>query len=108
MPHTLSRRSFLSWSASGLAATASLHLLLRDGVVSGATPQAAAKAKRAVQISLVGGLSHVDSFDHKLDLWKFHGERLQTDTKPDIFFNQVGLLRRPDWDFEQRGRSGLW
>jgi hypothetical protein len=108
MNHLVDRRSFLSWSASGLAATASLHLLLRDGVVSAAPSQTAAKAKRAVQISLVGGLSHVDSFDHKLDLWKFHGEPLKTDSKPDVFFNQVGLLRRPDWDFQQRGRSGLW
>ena len=37
-----------------------------------------------------------------------HEVRLRTDVKPDVFFNQVGLLRRPDWEFKQRGRSGLW
>src|SRR6185312_2873303 len=24
------------------------------------------------------------------------------------FFGQVGLLRKPDWQFRQRGASGLW
>lgn len=100
------RRGFLSWSARGLGATAALHLLARDGVI--AAPHHAAKAKRAVQISLVGGLSHVDSFDHKPELTKHHGKPLKTDTKPDVFFNQVGLLRKPDWEFRRRGNSGLW
>jgi hypothetical protein len=107
MPQPLSRRSFLNWSANGLAATASLCLLLRDGVVR-ADARHVAKAKRAVQISLVGGMSHIDSFDHKPELAKRHGKSLQTDAKPDVFFNQVGLLRKPDWEFKQRGKSGLW
>src|SRR6516162_7749498 len=107
MPSSLSRRSFLSWSASGLAATASLHLLLRDRVVS-AAEHPVARAKRAVQISLVGGMSHIDSFDYKPELTKHHGQPLKSETKPDVFFNQVGLLRKPDWEFKQRGQSGLW
>src|SRR5262245_25238111 len=107
MPMLPDRRAFFDWSAHGLAATAALHLLARDG---GAAPtaQPAAKAKRAVQITLVGGLSHVDSFDHKPELAKRHGQPLKTDVKPDVFFNQVGLLRKPDWAFKQRGQSGLW
>jgi len=92
-----------------LASTASIAPLMRDGVVS-AMPQAAAgaKAKRAVQISLVGGMSHIDSFDHKPELTKRHGQPLGSDSKPDVFFGQVGLLRKPDWEFKQRGKSGLW
>jgi Protein of unknown function (DUF1501) len=107
MPSSVSRRDFLSWSASGLAATASLSLLMRDGVVS-ANPGPTAKAKRAVQITLVGGMSHIDSFDHKPELTKRHGQPLGSDSKPDVFFGQVGLLRKPDWEFKQRGKSGLW
>src|SRR5438445_3276092 len=106
MPATPDRRGFLSWAAHGLGATAAIHLLARDGVL--ASPHHAAKAKRAVQISLVGGLSHVDSFDYKPELTKRHGQSLKTDTKPDVFFNQVGLLRKNDWEFRQRGNSGLW
>jgi hypothetical protein len=101
------RRGFLNWSAQGLGATAALHLLLRDGVLCANTHHLA-KAKRAVQITLVGGLSHVDSFDYKPELTKRHGQSLKTHSKPDVFFNQVGLLRKPDWDFQPRGRSGLW
>jgi hypothetical protein len=107
MPDSLSRRSFLSWSASGLAATAALHLLLRDGFLSAASPHHAAKAKRAVQITLVGGMSHLDSFDPKPRLAKAHGQEFRPEVKPDVFFNQVGMLRKPDWEFKPRGRSGL-
>ncbi|AWM41440.1 hypothetical protein GobsT_75120 [Gemmata obscuriglobus] len=95
------RRDFFC-SASALGATAALHLL------AGAKPHHAPKAKRAIQISLVGGLSHLDSFDYKPDLTRLHGKALASDTKPDVFFGQVGLLRKPDWEFKRRGKSGLW
>src|SRR6059058_1087122 len=101
----MNRRDFLRFSTHGLGATAALHLLLRDGAI--AATHHPAKARRAVQITLVGGLSHVDSFDPKPMLAKHHGEKLKTDTKPDVFFNQVGLLRKNDWDFKPRGESGL-
>jgi hypothetical protein len=101
----MTRRDFLNFTVAGLGATAALHLLARDGLL--AAPHHSAKAKRAVQITLVGGLSHVDSFDPKPLLAKHHGQKLQTDTKPDVFFNQVGLLRKNDWEFKPRGISGL-
>jgi Protein of unknown function (DUF1501) len=102
----LDRRALLSWSLRGLGATALLDLLARDGVV-GAT-HFPAKAKRAIQITLIGGLSHLDSFDYKPELAKRHGQTLKMDKPPDIFFGQVGLLRKNDWDFKRRSRSGLW
>jgi hypothetical protein len=107
----MNRRECLSWSVRGLAATALLDLLQRD---TGSAAEAmvgyriSAKARRCVQISLVGGLSHIDSFDYKPKLAEMHGKSLKTDTPPDIFFNQVGLLRQADWEFKQRGASGLW
>jgi hypothetical protein len=107
MPLVPDRREFLNWSACGLGATAALHLLLRDGKIAAAGTHHTPKAKRAVQISLVGGLSHVDSFDFKPLLTRHHGQRLQTETKPDVFFGQVGLLRKNDWEFQPRGTSGL-
>ncbi|MBM3980136.1 MAG: DUF1501 domain-containing protein [Planctomycetes bacterium] len=97
-----SRRSFFSWSGSALGTLAVLPQL------AGAKPHHAPKAKRAIQISLVGGMSHIDSFDHKPELTKRHGKPLGADSKPDVFFGQVGLLRKPDWEFKQRGKSGLW
>lgn len=102
------RRGLLSWGLRGLGATALLHLLGRDGALRADGPRLPAKAKRAVQITLIGGLSHLDSFDYKPELARRHGRTLHMDAPPDIFFGQVGLLRQSDWEFRQRGRSGLW
>lgn len=105
----LSRRGLFSWAFDGLKATALLHLLQRDGVLRAAPPAPLlARARRVVQITLVGGLSHLDSFDHKPELRRRHGQTLPMTEPPDIFFGQVGLLRGNDWEFRQRGRSGLW
>ncbi|HEX4614022.1 MAG TPA: DUF1501 domain-containing protein, partial [Urbifossiella sp.] len=101
------RRDVLSFPAHGLGAAAAITLLARDGVIQAATHHAP-KATRAVQITLVGGMSHIDSFDPKPDLTKFHGQPLKSYTRPDVFFDQIGLLRRPDWEFRRRGQSGLW
>jgi hypothetical protein len=109
----LPRRRFLDYSARGLGATALLHLLGSEhrGHASGESAQRDAsqpKIKRAVQICLVGGMSHLDSFDYKPELVKYHGKPLNSSEQPDIFFGQVGLLRQSDWEFKQRGESGLW
>ncbi len=111
---SMDRREFLNWGTHGLAATALTSLLLNDGVLAtdsaGATPflSVAPKAKRAIHICLVGGMSHLDSFDYKPELAAMHGKSLVSDEKPDIFFGKVGLLRKHDWEFKQRGESGLW
>ncbi|MCU0705613.1 MAG: DUF1501 domain-containing protein [Fimbriiglobus sp.] len=104
-PFHADRRGFFSWSARGLGATALVHLLGR-GTAAPATHHSA-KAKRVVHISLVGGLSHVDSFDPKPVLDAKHGKSLETKEMPDIFFGQVGRLRKADWTFQKRGQSGL-
>ena len=104
------RRKLFHWGVSGLGATALIDVLRRDGHAASGPPTThfAPRAKRAIHICLVGGLSHLDSFDYKPELEKHHGKPLGTDEKPDIFFGKVGLLRRSDWDFKQRGASGLW
>ena len=68
----LDRRGFFSWALNGLSATAFLHLLGRDGLVraddgkphpDGGRPglQRSPKARRVVQICLVGGMSHLET-----------------------------------------------
>lgn len=101
------RRELFHFGLSGLAATAAMQLLAGEGA-SKSPVHHPARARRVIQISLVGGMSHVDSLDHKPALARMHGKTLQTTTKPDLFFGQVGLLRKPDWAFSQRGKSGLW
>lgn len=104
-PH---RRAFFDWGIRGLGATAFAHLLAGEASAGSATNHFAPRAHRAIQICLVGGLSHLDSFDYKPVLKQHHGQSLQADEQPDIFFGQVGLLRQSDFQFAQRGQSGLW
>ncbi len=110
------RREFFSWVRDGLGTAALATLLLRDGAARANVPGEAAdpcphfppKAKRAVHICLVGAMSHVDTFDYKPGLIKAHGQSLASKERPDVFFGQVGRLRKPDWEFRRRGQSGLW
>ena len=109
---SVSRRGLFNWGINGLGATALLSLLTGErsalaGASTTAFPDFQPRAKRAIHICLIGGMSHIDSFDYKPELEKFHGKSLQTDETPDIFFGQVGLLRKPDWVFKPRGKSGL-
>ncbi len=107
LPFDASRRDFFSWSARGLGAAALLHLLGRDAPAAGVKPHFEPKAKRVIHVCLIGGLSHVDSFDPKPELGKKHGQSLNSKETPDIFFGQVGRLRQADWTFKSRGKSGL-
>jgi hypothetical protein len=102
----ISRRDFGSWTINGLGAAAFLHLIGRDATAA-PKPHFEPKAKRVVHITLIGGLSHLDSFDYKPKLAKLHGRKLDTTETPDTFFGQFGLLRQPDWKFKPRGKSGL-
>ncbi|MEQ9409653.1 MAG: DUF1501 domain-containing protein [Fuerstiella sp.] len=111
------RRRFLSFAAQGIGAVAMAELLARDGVVRAdsvpgeaavAWPHHPPAAKRVIHIVACGGVSQVDTFDYKPQLAAMHGKSLTTDERPDVFFGQVGLLRRNDWRFRQRGSSGLW
>ncbi len=112
----MDRREFFSWTRNGLAGAAFASLLSRDGSLRAAVPGEASppcphfapKATRAIHIRLCGAMSQVDSFDYKPKLIAAHGQSLQSSTKPDVFFGQVGRLRKPDWAFRQRGQSGLW
>ena len=113
----IDRRGFFSWVQTGLGTAALASLLLRNDDVSAKPlageaadppPHHPAKAKRAIHICLCGALSQIDSLDYKPALAKYHGQPMPSDEKPDVFFGQVGLLRKNDWNFRQHGQSGLW
>lgn len=101
---------FLDFSLFGLGGAALLSLLQRpaQATAAGRSPHPIAKAKRAIHICLVGGFSQVDSFDYKPELEKLHGKALPGSMKPQTFFGGVGLLRKGEWKYQQRGKSGLW
>lgn len=117
MPYEpMTRRRMLDFSTGSLTGTALASMLLRDGVVRAEivpgeardVPHHLPTAKRVVHLCLCGGLSHLDSFDYKPELARFHGKSLEASERPETFFNQIGLIRKNDWEFRQRGQSGLW
>lgn len=114
---TFDRRGFLSFARAGIGSVAAAILLLRDGVLHAAPvpgeaadppPHHDARAKRVIHVVACGGVSQIDSFDYKPELERQHGKPIGGDERPDVFFGQVGLLRKNDWEFKQRGESGLW
>ena len=99
----MDRREFFSWVRNGLAGAAAASLCCatarlqagQPGEASPACPHFAPRATRAIHICLCGAMSHVDTFDYKPGLIAAHGQSLKSSTKPDVFFGQVGRLRKP-------------
>jgi len=113
----LSRRHFLWNSGGGLGAVALAWLLNRDGArAAGLTTSAATsrpphfppKARRIVQVFCAGGVSHLETFDHKPELVRRHGLTLEGQGENLGFFGQPGRLMQSVYDFRQHGQSGAW
>jgi hypothetical protein len=100
--HTPSRRDFFGTVAGGLSGVALAALFQQE---ARATPQAAPRVRRVVQIFCPGGVSHIDTFDHKPALAKRHG---QPAPKADTFFGQPGNLMKSPFAFRQYGKCGRW
>ena len=102
------RRELLSFGAYGLMGSALTSLVNASEKTVTVQTHFEPKAKRVIHICLMGGMSHLDSFDYKPDLDKLHGKKLQYEERPATFFNRIGLIRKNDWEFKQRGESGMW
>jgi hypothetical protein len=71
------------------------------------------RARRIIFMNMSGGASHVDSFDYKPKLFDDHNKSYQVPAKMLEAFapnNRVveKYFKRPQWEFKQRGESGLW
>ena len=120
-PCSFSRRSAIQSLVGGSLLLPGIvsELLAADGDFAGADPLApkrphfAARARRMIFINLSGGVSHVDSFDYKPKLIADHNKSYQVPAKMLEAFapnNRVveKYFKRPQWEFKQRGQSGLW
>ncbi|MEX0793838.1 MAG: DUF1501 domain-containing protein [Pirellulaceae bacterium] len=72
------------------------------------TPHFPPRAKNVVFLYMSGGVSHVDTFDHKPSLFKDHGKEVvvdhpETQNRPGY---EKTFLKRPQWEFRPRGVSG--
>src|SRR5437879_6622463 len=102
----LDRRRFLADGGTSLGAIALAWLLHADGY--GAEPSAARgphfppKARRVVHIFSLGGVSHVDTFDHKPELARHDGRALTGKGTLDTFFGKPGNLMKSPYRFRRR------
>ena len=72
-------------------------------------PHFPAKAKSVIFLFMSGGVSHVDSLDPKPQLVADHGKQVVFDhpeTRNRPGYEKI-FLKRPDWKFSPRGRSGI-
>ncbi len=105
-----SRRQFLKLTGAGVSAF-SLSSLINSralGKTSGVIkklhhPQ---KAKSVIFLYMSGGVSHVDSFDPKPILEKYHGKPMPVKIER-TQFDANGNVQKAHWKFKRRGKSGL-
>ncbi len=110
----LSRRQALQQTACGFGALA-LNAMMSRTAQAGVNPLAErrshhpAKAKRVIFLFMAGGVSHVDSFDHKPELERLDGKMLDFDDARSVARTGMGSTQRVMkslWEFKQRGESG--
>ena len=117
----LSRRDFLFRAGEGISGLALAHMLQQDGLLAAETacdtrgiasptaprdPHFKPRAKAVISLFMSGGVSHVDTFDHKPMLAKFHGKPLTGKGKVRVRQGFPGPLMRSPFKFERYGECG--
>jgi len=111
-----SRREFLRKCGMGLGATAMAAMLQRElraapvavdplRPLAPRCPPLPAKAKHVIHIFANGGPSHVDTFDRKTTLDKYHGQKLPGDYIATE--RKTGAAFRSPFTWKRYGKSGL-
>ena len=125
----LNRRSFMKNSGFSVGALGLAQLLAKDGLLGASDPTSFTgkspirpnidpdnpysprdphfdpPAKQVLVIFCPGAVSHVDTFDYKPDLSKYHGQK--PPGLPAVTFEgPSGNIAKPFWDFKPRGQSG--
>jgi hypothetical protein len=106
----VSRRELLQGAAGGFAALA-LRAMLADAApaddpLAPKKPHFAPKVKRVIFLFMTGGVSHVDSFDHKPKLIADGGKTVTVDNWQGKRGTFKRFLRKPVWEFKPGGQCG--
>jgi hypothetical protein len=99
------RRRFLGQMSTGLTGVALSRLFAAESALPKGT-HFAPKAKQVLQIFCPGAASHIDLWEHKPMLEKFHGTPLPGGEEEVSFQGKNGNLMRPPWAFAPAGKSG--
>ncbi len=117
----VSRRDFLFRAGEGISGLALACMLQQDGLLAAdaacvsdgiASPTAPRephfkpRAKAVISLFMSGGVSHVDTFDHKPMLEKHHGEPLTGKGRVRVRQGFPGPLMRSPFDFQRHGECG--
>src|SRR5262245_19753167 len=113
-PNLLARRSFLGHLGSGIGGIA-LAALLAEQRLSAADkdappgqPHFPPQAKRVLHIFCTGAVSQVDTWDHKPELIKRHGQPMPGVDKLVTFQGENGNLTQSPWKFRPHGETGKY
>ena len=109
----LRRRELLEASACGFGSLALAGLVNSASMADGGTvaPHLPPRAKRIIFLFMAGGVSQVDSFDHKPLLDREDGRTHDFADARSIDRSGKGKparVMKPLWTFRPRGRSGKW
>lgn len=108
-----SRRDFLTELGGGFGAAALSTMLASDAKASSISGPTSSthrahrpKAKAVIQIFCPGGLSHVDTWDHKPELTRRTGKPFDPGGKLQFFASKPGNCRGSFFPFRAQGQSG--
>jgi hypothetical protein len=121
MGYPIPRREFLWRMGGGLGGIALADLLGREGLIAG-TDRARpgpiadlngglhhrARARRVIQLFMNGGVSQMDTFDHKPELDRRHGQRFDPGGHVEAPTSAPGNVMKSPFAFKQYGESGRW
>jgi hypothetical protein len=116
MRRALTRRDILARAGHGFGAIALGSLLpkpaqpkIRVNPLSAKPPHFAPKAKSVIFLFMVGGPSHVDTFDPKPALKKYEGQKLPESygNVPSQFTKGDTPLLSSPWKFSRHGQCGM-
>ena len=125
----ISRRDLLFQAGGGISGIALASLLSADGLLAAPAAQSRAcvgstgvtdspflpkpphfkpRAKSVISLFMCGGVSHVDTFDYKPMLTKYHGKPLEGHGEVLVRQGYPGPLMKSPYEFKQYGQSGKW
>jgi hypothetical protein len=127
-PHNCSRRDFLARTGAGFGALALNALLRTDARAAEKTaidplnpyapraPHFPARAKSVIFLFMVGGPSHVETFDYKPELAKLEGKPVPESIRKaveatkfaNVFHGCKDEILPAQFKFAQHGESGTW
>jgi len=122
MSSKTSRRDFLFRSGEGIGGLALAYLLNQDGLLAAGgcentpgvkspfspkPPHFKPRAKNVISLFMCGGVSHLDTFDPKPALDKYHGQPLPVEGEVQVQQGYPGPIMRSPYKFRKYGQSGI-